>query len=211
MQRWRFLSLATMFVVTITIGVGASSMGAARSVPRGASPASVHVEVSDFLFDPTEVTIGSGQSVIFDLVGPSHHTVNDASGMDLYASGSVGPGDPGFDVTYPAAGGYLFTCIPHPWMGGRVTIPMRVHRLSGAPRPTFRLGWAASDAALGFVYDVQIFRPGRQWVNWQTGVAAHAVSFTPAAGPGTYRFRARMRGLAGGQALWSPTAQLHVG
>ena len=211
MRRRRFLSLATMAVVTITLGGGASSAGVAQAGPRSTSPVPVHVEVSDFLFDPTEVVIGSGQTVIFDVVGPSHHTVNDASGMNLYASGSVGPGDPSFSFTYPAAGDYLFTCIPHPWMGGRVTIPMRVHRLEGAPRPTFRMGWAASDAVVGFVYDVQIFRPGRQWADWQTGVEARAMSFAPAAGPGTYRFRARMRALAGGQALWSAAAQLHIG
>ena len=77
----------------------------------------MHVEVSDFLFDPTTWRSTAGQTVVFDFVGPSHHTVTDASGMAFYGSGSAGPGDPSFEVTYPAAGGYLFTCIPHPWMG----------------------------------------------------------------------------------------------
>jgi len=208
MRRRSFLAPALLLAATLA---GTPPTSAAHAGTRSTMPPPTHVEVSDFLFDPTEVAIGAGQTVVFDLVGPSHHTVNDASGMDLYASGSIGPGDPSFSVTFAAAGRYLFTCIPHPWMGGRVTIPMRVRRLSGAPRPTFRVGWAASDAALGFVYDVQIFRPGRQWANWQTGVTVRAVSFTPTAGPGTYRFRARMRGLAGGQALWSAAAQLHVG
>lgn len=202
----RSLVVFAMLVSAMLMHGGALSSAALRAVPPP-----THVGVSDFLFDPTEVAIGAGQTVVFDLVGPSHHTVNDASGMDLYASGSIGPGDPSFSVMFPAAGGYLFTCIPHPWMGGRVTIPMRVHRLSGAPRPTFRLGWAASDAATGFAYDVQILRPGRQWTDWQTGVATRSISFTPAAGPGTYRFRARMRSLVGGQALWSAAAHLQVG
>jgi len=204
------LFLAPALVLAATLAV-APTAGAAQVRTPGTMPAPTHVEVSDFLFDPTEVAIGAGQTVVFDLVGPSHHTVNDASGMGLYASGSIGPGDPSFSVTFPAAGGYLFTCIPHPWMGGRVTIPMRVHRLVGAPRPTFRLGWSASDAATGFVYDVQIFRPGRQWADWETGVATRGMSFTPRAGPGMYRFRSRMRSLSGGQALWSAAADLQVG
>ena len=208
MRRWPFLAPALLLAAILA---GAPPTGAAPAITRTTTPPPTHVEVSDFLFDPTEVAIGAGQTVVFDLVGPSHHTVNDISGMDLYASGSVGPGDPSFAVTFPAAGGYLFTCIPHPWMGGRVTIPMRVHRLIGAPSPTFRLGWAASDAATGFVYDVRIFRPGRQWTDWQTGVAVRGLSFTPAAGPGTYRFRARMRSLAGGQALWSAAADVYLG
>jgi plastocyanin len=206
MPRRSVFVLATL-LSSMLVPSGAISSAVAR--PR-AVPPTTHVAVSDFLFDPTEVAIGAGQTVVFDLVGPSHHTVNDASGMDLYASGSVGPGDPGFEVTFSAAGGYLFTCIPHPWMGGRVTIPMRVHRIA-APRPTFRLGWAASDAAIGFVYDVQIFRPDRHWADWQTGVQMRGISFAPAAGPGTYRFRARMRSLAGGQALWSAAADVHLG
>jgi len=200
----RLPAIVCSVVLTVALG-GNTPVGAAQTPPP------VHVEVTDFLFDPTEVAIGAGQTVVFDFSGPSHHTVNDASGMDLYASGSVGPGDPSFSVIFPAAGGYLFTCIPHPWMGGRVTIPMRLHRLVGASKPTFRLGWAASDAATGLVYDVQIFRPGRQWADWQTGSTMRGTSFTPAAGPGTYRFRARMRALAGGQAQWSPTAQLRIG
>jgi plastocyanin len=193
-------------VVLLTLGVRGGMTPSSAETPQP-----VHVAVSDFLFDPTTVAIGAGQTVVFDFVGPSHHTVTDASGMGLYGSGSAGPGDPSFEVTYPAAGGYLFTCIPHPWMGGRVTVPMRVHRIHDAPTRTFRLGWAAGDAAIGFVYDVQIRRPDRHWADWQSGLAARGMSFTPTAGPGTYRFRARMRSLAGGQALWSPAAQFHVG
>ncbi|MEP6759498.1 MAG: plastocyanin/azurin family copper-binding protein [Actinomycetota bacterium] len=196
-------------LLTATLG-GAPATGAAHARSRSAPP-SVQVEVSDFQFDPTAVPIGAGQTVVFDFVGPSHHTVTDASGMALYESGSVGPGDPSFSVTYPAAGAYLFTCIPHPWMGGRVTIPMRVHRVTGDPAPTFRVGWAASDAAVGFVYDVQITRPGRHWTAWQTDVTIRGMSFTPTAGPGTYRLRARMRSVGGGQALWSPAVELHIG
>ena len=183
-----------------------------RATPASAAPAPVHVEVSDFLFDPGTVTVRTGQTVVFDFVGPSHHTVTDASGMAFYGSGSVGPGDadPTYSVTYPAAGGYLFTCIPHPWMAGRVTVPMRAHRIDGAASPTFRVVWAASDAAAGFVYDVQIARPGSHWDGWRTGVTAPSTSITPHADPGIYRFRARMRSLTGGQARWSPADQVRV-
>lgn len=206
MRGRRLLSLAAVAVALCMQGGASPAAAGGRSAPPD-----VHVEVNDFAFDPGAVSIGSGQTVVFDFVGPSHHTVTDASGMAFYGSGSAGPGDPSFPVTYPAAGGYLFTCIPHPWMGGRVTIPMRIHRIAGAAKPSFRIGWASSEAATGFVYDVQITRPGGHWVAWQTGVTARSLSFTPAAGPGDYRFRARMRSLTGGEALWSPAAQVHMG
>ena len=202
MRRRPFLVSAVLLVATLG---GAPPSGATQIPPP------VHVGVSDFLFDPTMVTAGAGQTVVFDFVGPSHHTVTDASGMALYGSGSAGPGDPSFEVTYPAAGGYLFTCIPHPWMGGRVTVPMRMHRVADVPAPTFRLGWAATDAAAGFVYDVQIARPGRDWTDWLYGVTARTTTFTPTAGAGIYRVRARMRSLGGGHALWSPVATFHAG
>src|SRR4029077_8901551 len=131
MTRRIFLALAAVLVL-------ASNGGAKQA---RAAPAPVHVVVSDFLLDPRTVPVRTGQTVVFDFVGPSHHTVTDASGMGFYGSGSVGPGDP--DPTYSvpslAAGGYLFTCIPHPWMAGRVTVPMRVHRIQGAASPTFRV------------------------------------------------------------------------
>ena len=171
----------------------------------------VHVAVSDFLFDPGTVVIGAGQTVVFDFVGPSHHTVTDASGMAFYDSGSVGAGDPSYSVTYPAAGGYLFTCIPHPWMAGRVTIPMRVHRIAGTPSPTFRVAWAASDAAVGSVYDVQIARPGGHCGRLADRGDRSLDAVQAARGPGTYGFRARMRSLTGGQARWSPAEQIHLG
>ena len=207
MARLLFLALGLLWAA-LTLGGGAAQAGGS---PTRSAPPPVHVEVSDFLFEPTPLAVDSGQTVVFDFVGPSRRTVTDASGMAFYGSGSAGPGDPSFSVTYPAAGGYLFTCIPHPWMVGRVTIPMRVHRLSGPPTPSFRVSWAASDATSGFVYDVQITRPGRGWADWRSGATIRVTSFSPTAGTGTYRFRARMRSLAGGHALWSPPVTFHVG
>lgn len=207
MARRRLFTLVAALVLAPTLRGGAIP----ASARTRSTPVPVHVAVSDFLFDPGTVVIGAGQTVVFDFAGPSHHTVTDVSGMAFYDSGSVGAGDSSYSVTYPAAGGYLFTCIPHPWMAGRVTIPMRVHRIAGTPSPTFRVVWAASDAAAGFVYDVQISRPGGHWDGWRTGETVRSTPFTPHAGPGTYGFRARMRSLTGGQARWSPAEQIHLG
>ena len=174
-------------------------------------PDGIHVEVSDFLFDPTTVALGRGQTVVFDFAGPSHHTATDNSGMGLYDSGSVGAGGPSTWFTFPAAGVYPFTCTPHPGMGGRVDIPMRVRPASGGPHRTFHVTWAATVAADGFVYDVQIKKAGRDWADWRSGVVSRKTSFTPNAGKGTYRFRARMRSVDGGQAFWSAGSVIKVG
>ena len=167
--------------------------------------------MSDFLFDPATVPLGRGQTVVFDFVGPSHHTATDSSGMELYDSGSVGAGEPSTWFTFPAAGVYRFTCTPHVEMGGRVAIPMRVSPASGGPHRTFHVTWASIAAPEGFVYDVQIQKPGKDWAGWRSGVVGRKTSFTPNAGKGKYRFHARMRSLDGGEALWSAEAVIKVG
>ena len=213
MRRWLLLVPAAFLVTGLAAAVGqptGSAKAASSPSPGTPPPEGVHVQVSDFQFDPTTIALGRGQTVVFDFVGPSHHTATDGSGMALYDSGSVGPGEPSFSYTFPAAGGYRFTCTPHAFMGGRVEIPMRVRPATGDLQQTFSATWAASDAAVGYVYDVQIRRPGRRWVDWRVGVIARQSSFTPKAGKGTYAFRARMRSLSGGHALWSAATAIDV-
>ena len=171
----------------------------------------MHVDVSDFVFAPDEIPLGRGGSVIFDFSGPSHHTATDATGMGLYDSGSVGPGGPSTWFTFPAAGGYRFTCTPHPWMGGQVDVPMRVSPSSGSLKKTYSVVWSSISAPDGFVFDVQLKRPHRDWKDWKVGVTARSTAFRPNAGKGTYRFRARMRSLSGSQAFWSDSEVIHVG
>ncbi|MFI5392494.1 MAG: plastocyanin/azurin family copper-binding protein [Myxococcota bacterium] len=203
---------AALLVFTLGVSGGLPAGARSGSAPsRGTSPLDeVHVEVADFSFAPTTVALGRGQTVVFDFVGPSHHTATDSSGMGLYDSGSVGAGGPSTSYTFPAAGVYRFTCTPHPGMGGRVAIPMRVSPASGGLHRTFHVTWAATVAPEGFVYDVQIQKPGRDWADWRNGVVGRKTSFTPNAGKGKYRFRARMRSLDGGEAFWSAEAVMKV-
>jgi len=202
---------AALLVFTLGVSGGVPAGAQPGTSPGTPPPDGVHVEVSDFLFDPATVPLGRGQTVVFDFVGPSHHTATDSSGMELYDSGSVGAGGPSTWYTFPAAGVYPFTCTPHPGMGGRVDIPMRVNPASGGPHRTFHVTWAAIGAPEGFVYDVQIQRPDKDWADWRSGVVGRKTSFTPNAGKGRYRFHARMRSLDGGEAFWSAEAVIKVG
>ena len=57
--------------------------------------------------------------------------------------------------------------------------------------------WAVEDPAAGYVFDIQIKRPGIPgWTNWRTGVTTLSDAFTPDAGNGTYKFKARLRNTA---------------
>ncbi len=207
------LLLVPAALLVFTLGVSGGLPAGARqpgTSPGTPPPDGIHVEVSDFLFDPATVPLGRGQTVVFDFVGPSHHTATDSSGMELYDSGSVGAGEPSTWYTFPAAGVYRFTCTPHVEMGGRVAIPMRVSPASGGPHRTFHVTWASIAAPEGFVYDVQIQKPGKDWADWRSGVVGRKTSFTPNAGKGKYRFHARMRSLDGGEAFWSAEAVIKI-
>ena len=154
--------------------------------------------------------IARGGTAIFDYVGERHHTATDNSGLDLYDSGVVDGGDPSTWVTFGSAGVYRFTCTLHPWMGGRVEVPVRAAPSSGRERTRFTVTWASAPPADGLMYDVQIRRPGGDWKVWRDGVLGTSKSFQPDRGTGVYRFRARLRNSAGDASLWSLEAEIKV-
>ena len=102
--------------------------GARRGDRVGSGPAAadVHVDVGEYFFAPSTAEVARGGTVVFDFVGGVTHTATDASGLDLYDSGNVAGGGPSFSYTFVAAGEYRFVCSPHPFMGGRVRVPVRV-------------------------------------------------------------------------------------
>ena len=166
-------------------------------------PSTVNVVVTDDIYTPSIVDLKRGGTVIFDHLGPSHHTATDDSGMQMYDSGAVGPGAPSTVFTYPAAGIYLFTCTLHPWMGGRVQIPVWARPATGWLHRIYTVRWADTPGTDRFVYDVQVRRPGGEWQRWLRGEIDIEGTFVPDRGPGRYRFMATMRRLAGGQGIWS--------
>ena len=215
------LALLASFLVA-GAGLPAAGLPAAASPTASVSPTGtvgstpppdgVHVEVVDYRFDPATVDVGRGGTVVFDFVGPAHHTATDSSGLQLYDSGSVGAGEPSTWFTFDAAGVYAFVCTPHTGMGGRVEVPMRAAPRSGGSHRTFTITWASADASGNHVYDVRLRRPGKPWKVWRSGVTMGADSFTPGAGAGRYRFRARMRDVGSGEASrWSAAVSIRVG
>jgi hypothetical protein len=172
----------------------------------------VHVEVVDYRFDPATVAVRRGGTVVFDFVGPAHHTATDSSGLQLYDSGSIGAGGPSTWFTFESAGIYSFVCTPHTGMGGRVEVPMQAAPRAGGLHRTFTITWASADATGDHVYDVRVRRPGKPWKLWRSGVTMRSGSFLPGAGEGRYRFRARMRDAVTGEASrWSAVASIRVG
>jgi plastocyanin len=194
--------------------VAALAVGSAGAGGTASPPPDIHVsayDVSGFdLFAPSSVRAPRGTTVVFDFDGPSHHTATDGTGMALFDSGLVDEGGPSLSYTYEAAGVYRFVCTLHAEMTGQVSVPVGAWPATGGLGRSFTVRWARAAAPSGFVYDVQIHRPGGVWKPWRTGVTSLVDGFVPDRGAGRYRFRARMWLPGEGRAKWSPVATIAV-
>lgn len=191
---------------------GNDSATATTTVTGGSGSGPVEVSVSDTEFTPKRADVPQGGTVQWNFLASntSKHTATDKSGMALFDSGLRDPGET-YSFTFIAAGMYQYTSTPDGAMNGTVEVPVTVSPSSGGVSTSFTVTWASEAAPAGFVYDVQIRRPGDAWVNWRTGVTFSEDTFTPDGGTGTYQFRARLRKTADGTASkYSPASAVSV-
>ena len=174
--------------------------------------AGAFVAVTDNAFKAASVTVAQGESVRWTFNGQNSHTVTDSSGMDLFDSGVAEPGAPRFFVNFGAAGIYHYKCDLHHGMTGTVRVPIKVAPATAGMNATFTVTWSAVPAPSGYVYDVQIKRPGSdKFVDWRLARAGRKAAFTPDAGAGEYSFRARMRRLSNAaHSRYSPARKITV-
>jgi plastocyanin len=199
----------------LAAGLSLSGLGIAGAVPTAAAPSpppdEVRVAVTDSAFTPTVIDLRRGGSVVWDWDGALHHTATDTTGMELFDITGA-PGDPSASFTYVGAGSYSYYCILHPWMGGRVSVPMRAAPRRAGVHHRFLLTWARAPAPAGSVFDVQVQRPGGRWRPLVVGASGREGTFVPDAGRGRYRFRARMRSAgSGASARWSDPVGVRAG
>lgn len=206
----RAVRVAAAVTALAWFAVPAAEATVSLAPTHAAVPAHLQVSSGDNWFNPEVGVVARGGTVTWAFVGKTHHTATDTSGMDLYDSGSMLTGT--FSNTFPAAGVYSFYCILHPQMSGRVHVPMRARPNSGVRSTIFALTWASAAAPEGYVYDVQLKRPGGTWSLWQDGVTVPDGQFKPDSGRGVYRFQARLHQIGSdATSIWSDTAPISVG
>jgi outer membrane protein assembly factor BamB len=157
-------------------------------------PVGTYVDIGDSFFDPTDA-IGHdlGTAVQWTNIGLLKHTATDTTGMDLFDSGSLSTGGT-YTYTVIAAGIYSYQDSLHSGVTGTVKAPMILTPTSGTTSTVFTIQWATAAPSSGFVYDVQIQRPGSTaWSDWKTGVTTTTATFVADSGKGTYSFKAHMR------------------
>ena len=88
--------------------------------------------------------------------------------MGLFGA-SINPGTE-YAFRFTAAGKYEYSCSCS-GSTGRVAIPVKILPAAGGTGVVRTVTWAVEDPAAGYVFDIQIKRPGIPgWTNWRTGV-----------------------------------------
>jgi plastocyanin len=199
-------------VVTTPAGAAASSItdfvvGTGGGGGGGGGP----VTVGDTAFTPAALTTSQGTSVGWSFTGSATHTVSDSSGMGLFDSGTRSPGS-SYAFRFAGAGSYAYSDKLHPTMTGRITVPVTASPASGGKTTAFTVRWGSAAAPAGYVYDVQVRKPGTAvFANWLLGRSSASASFTANAGAGTYTFQARLRRTSNAKfSGWSPAASISV-
>jgi plastocyanin len=205
-------------MTTAGVSFGAALAYADLLAPRAAGAAEGNavfyadqVWAYDFYFLPKIEQSRQGDIVPWTFYGSIPHTVTDSSGMHLFDSGYREPGTH-FIYEFDAAGAYRYRCVDpsHPPMRGSVRVPVRANPLKGPAGTEFVILWSAAPPPAGFVFDVQIAKPGQQFVDWLSGTTNRKKRFTPAR-TGRYLFRARLRKLSTNRSSnYSPAAKIDV-
>jgi outer membrane protein assembly factor BamB len=174
-------------------------------------PVGDFVSIDDLSYDPSSI-IGHdlGYAVQWENDSQLDHTVTDSTGMDLFGSGTVTPGQ-SYSFTFVSAGIFRYACTINPLMTGTVKAPVKVEPTTGTETTTFTITWASAAPPSGFVYDVKIRRPGQDWELWKDGVVSTNAVLVPDSGVGTYDFRAHIRNVSNGSsATYSPFKSITV-
>jgi len=165
------------------------------------------VQVQDFSFSPTPLSVPQGTSVSWHNNGPTSHT--STSDVGLWTTTTLTTGTTSGPVQFKAAGVYAYHCKIHPFMHGKVRVPIEVSPASGGTGTVFTIT-LATGARAHWSFDVQVRAGAGLWKIWKTGVTSLSVRFHHKS-PGTWRFRSRLH--RNGSPLrtgWSPSKVITI-
>lgn len=159
-------------------------------------------------FAPATRRAALGSLVQWTFLGPGVHSVAEASGLELFASGPR-PIVSYYAAELAAAGRYRYRDDTPPNPTGLLEVPVDLPT-AGTVGVPFTVTWATEPPAGGRVFDVLLRTPtSRRFHLWMSGSQTSA-AYTPGQA-GVYRFRARLRDPASGAALgYSPPRAIAV-
>lgn len=185
------------------------------------------VYVQDYAFSASiESLSGPGDYVNWDWDPTAGgHTVTDTSGSGFFDSSPYPNGFDGwswvtaFGHEFWASGTWPYHCkdayhtdgvymSPQP-MTGTIRVPMVLSSSSGRVGKIISVWFGAVDLTSnpGFLYEVQLRKPGASWIDWVVDGTAQTKNYKVKL-VGTHRFRARLRNTTlATTSGWSPVAK----
>ena len=110
--------LATAALAPLGCGGGEQSQQA--PIPT-AAPATVEIEIADFLFEPEETVVAAGGKVTWVNNDAASHTATEDSDPPGFDTAILKSGDEN-TVAFEDPGTYEYLCVLHPFMTGTVTV-----------------------------------------------------------------------------------------
>jgi len=115
----KFLSITAIMVLIIAIsGCTRSSQGGTSNV--SSQSGTYNVEIQNFAFNPSEITIKKGETVIWTNKDSTSHTVKSDSGNEI-SSGSLSNGQT-YSHTFNQVGTFDYHCSIHTSMKAKIIV-----------------------------------------------------------------------------------------
>jgi plastocyanin len=118
-----------------------AAAGSSDSGTESSSPKTVNVAIKDYAYDPAQLTVNVGDTVVWTNEDSAPHTVTVSDGPEKFNSPNLNKGD-SFSYTFTKPGTYNYYCAVHPDMKAAVTAqgssapPSPTSSASPSPGPT---------------------------------------------------------------------------
>src|SRR5215216_2461283 len=119
MRRLLCLVALSFLALLVFVPVAGAQQQPQDMTGQSTTPKMWSVTIEDFDFDPPDVAIQPGDTVMWVNRGNTAHTVTSDDG--LFDSEVLNPGE-SFMFTFPEAGTFSYHCEIHPFMTGSVTV-----------------------------------------------------------------------------------------
>ena len=115
----RLLCLVALSFLALLVFVPVAGAQQLQDMMAQTTPKMWSVDIEDFDFEPADVAIQPGDTVMWVNRGNTPHTVTSDDG--LFDSEALNPGE-SFMFTFPEAGTFSYHCEIHPFMTGSVSV-----------------------------------------------------------------------------------------
>lgn len=113
------VALVVVVVIILIVGGGSSDNNGRNATPTVIDSDQVTIDISDFKFDPSNVTVPLGATVTWVNHDSALHDATDDDGA--WDTGTLAQDDEG-SISFDTAGAYDYHCSIHPYMKARLTV-----------------------------------------------------------------------------------------